>query len=220
MEHLDSKISLSEMSKKSRAQHMHTEWDEKVFQKISTNVNEKVNSLSTKETNIRNREAYQRYLDTSNEKGMLFRDIIMESEYDPLADAAARNIKTVSNANDDPSRRATQRKKEEDTTMGKLSAEFRVKNMLSPTSWGTGIIEATPFGHFNTDQKERKVNKGQVSTVHVGQFDVANDQTLTEKEFRMNNGRGKRTSFENPYQVDVALVEQKDHQTPIIFNQH
>jgi len=156
---------------------------------------------------------------------MLFRDIIMESEYDPLADAAARNVKTTVFGKDDPSRRATHRKKEEDTIMGQLTEGFRVKDMLAPTYWGEGIIDATPFGHFTSTHGHndtetdtvRKVNKNQTSNLPLGQFNVVNDSCYTDQEFGL--GKGKRTVFENPYRVDAALVEKKDYQEPIIFNQ-
>jgi hypothetical protein len=55
-----------------------------VYGKIQGRVAEKLDSVTPKQLTRRRNQEFQKFLDTTNTKGAIFRDIIIESEYDPL----------------------------------------------------------------------------------------------------------------------------------------
>lgn len=89
---------------------MHDEWTTGVFQKLNEPVLSKVQAMDARELSQSKHETYQRFLDITNKKGGLFRDIIIESEYNPLND-----VKFLSHRAkiDDPVKRVIRRREEE-----------------------------------------------------------------------------------------------------------
>lgn len=89
---------------------MHEEWTTGVFEKLNEPVVRKVEAMDSRELSRAKYETYQRFLDVTNKKGALFRDIIIESEYNPLND-----VKFVSHRAkvDDPVKRVIRRREEE-----------------------------------------------------------------------------------------------------------
>lgn len=109
-EELHEKLQLHEQSKNRQVQRMHDEWTTGVFQKLNEPVLHKVQAMDGKELSASKHETYQRFLDITNKKGGLFRDIIIESEYNPLSD-----VKYLSSRSkiDDPVKRVIRRREEE-----------------------------------------------------------------------------------------------------------
>jgi len=60
------------------------EWNLEVYGKIQGRVAEQLDSVASNELTRRRNKEFQKFLDTTNTKGAIFRDIIIESEYDPL----------------------------------------------------------------------------------------------------------------------------------------
>ena len=60
------------------------EWNLEVYGKIQGRVAEKLDNVTPKQLTRRRNQEFQKFLDTTNTKGAIFRDIIIESEYDPL----------------------------------------------------------------------------------------------------------------------------------------
>lgn len=89
---------------------MHEEWTTGVFEKLNEPVANRVQAMDSRELSLAKHEAYQRFLDITNKKGALFRDIIIESEYNPLND-----VKFLSHRAkvDDPVKRVIRRREEE-----------------------------------------------------------------------------------------------------------
>lgn len=124
---LKDRIDLKDASDERKRQKMFLEWTEQVYDKINGPINASLDQIvrrsrlglnsylqyrqGKKELNRRRREAYQTFLDTSNKKGALFRDIILESEYNPLADNPPIRSKCASL--DDPCSRVLIRRKQE-----------------------------------------------------------------------------------------------------------
>jgi hypothetical protein len=72
------------------------EWNTEVYGKISGRVAEKNDLVPAKEITRRRNKYFQEFLDMTNSKGAIFRDIIIESEYDPL-EPNRRSIKVSLN---------------------------------------------------------------------------------------------------------------------------
>jgi hypothetical protein len=105
----------------------------------------------SKALNQRKREEYQQFLDAMNEKGAIFRDIIIESDYDPLV-ANTKGIKFQSARIEDPTKRVLQKGEEEAKMIhpgGASTAQQKnCRDTFDVAQWATGKVEASPHGHF------------------------------------------------------------------------
>lgn len=89
---------------------MHDEWTDGVFRALNEPVTAKVAAMDARQLTQRKHDAYQKFLDITNKKGGLFRDIIIESEYNPLQDVTFLEHRA---AVDDPVKRVIRRREEE-----------------------------------------------------------------------------------------------------------
>ena len=149
-------------------------------------------------------------------KGAIFRDIIIESEYDPLE--PNRNcIKVRTEGLRDPVKRVLDKHHEETSMLddgskaagdddlgGKAKAKTRrrpkpvVRETLDITSWGAGKIEATPHGYFaklmddsaKPDPEAKTTSKTFDSQIPFDHYNVATGPDATSSEFPV----GKRTT--------------------------
>ncbi|RHY35253.1 hypothetical protein DYB25_002417 [Aphanomyces astaci] len=161
-EELEERLSLKEETAKRQKQRLYDEWSEKVFNKINGPINDRVKAMDAKALNLHKQEAYQHFLDTANKKGCLFRDIIIESEYDPLHDN--KSIRHVTHV-DDPCCRVIKHREEEEAIAneGKKVLDDSMEprgtgtaplilgrcDNLDTKLWASGIFESTPYGYFN-----------------------------------------------------------------------
>ena len=60
------------------------EWNLEVYGKIQGRIAEKLDSTTNTLRTAKRNSDFQKFLDVTNSKGAIFRDIIIESEYDPL----------------------------------------------------------------------------------------------------------------------------------------
>ena len=98
---MDRLLSLQEETKKLKTRRQFDEWNRNVHGAIMSNITERVNSMDSKQLNEKKNKDYDKFLDTTNRKSAIFRDIIIESEYDPLE--VNRNcIKVVTKKLKDP----------------------------------------------------------------------------------------------------------------------
>ena len=77
-------VELHDHEEKRKQEHFYQDWKEGVFDRIQQNINDQVDAQpQTGEGSAaaKRREAFQQYLDVTNGKGPIFRDIIIESEY-------------------------------------------------------------------------------------------------------------------------------------------
>jgi len=109
-EELRAKLELQEQSRARQFARMHDEWTDGVFRALNEPVTAKVAAMDARQLTQRKYDAYQKFLDITNKKGGLFRDIIIESEYNPLQDVTFLEHRTVV---DDPVKRVIRRREEE-----------------------------------------------------------------------------------------------------------
>merc|ERR1712167_321027 len=75
---------MGDMNKQTKLKRQFDEWNSEVYGKIQDQINERLDSTTAAQINARRRREYQKFLDATNAKGAIFRDIIIESEYDPM----------------------------------------------------------------------------------------------------------------------------------------
>jgi len=88
------------------------EWESNVHDRIQSEILNQINSRSYQEINQGRCDDFQKFLDISNAKASLFRDIIIESEYDPL-EPNRRSIKARTGLLKDPVKKSLQKAKDE-----------------------------------------------------------------------------------------------------------
>uniref|UniRef100_K3W8N9 Uncharacterized protein n=1 Tax=Globisporangium ultimum (strain ATCC 200006 / CBS 805.95 / DAOM BR144) TaxID=431595 RepID=K3W8N9_GLOUD len=221
---LHEKLQLQEQSKSRQIQRMHDEWTTGVFQKLNEPVLNKVQAMDSKELSLSKHETYQRFLDITNKKGGLFRDIIIESEYNPLND-----VKYLSNRSkiDDPVKRVIRRCEEENAIArdgANLSRESH-DSALSDSStyrpgkdligrgdnldvklWSKGVYESTPYGYFHkmmSSTANAESSKTYASRVKLDHYNVDTGPEVVQQELP----RGKRTNFDGCAIVPKTTIQ-------------
>lgn len=98
---LDVNLEMRERAQHRRQAQLYKEWTEKVYETIQAQIDRQLASLRTEGLSTRRRQLMEEYIRVSNQKRYgLYRDIIIESEYDPLL-AHQKLLKyKISDAND------------------------------------------------------------------------------------------------------------------------
>eukprot|EP00656_Telonema_subtile_P011226 TRINITY_DN15531_c0_g1_i2.p1 TRINITY_DN15531_c0_g1~~TRINITY_DN15531_c0_g1_i2.p1 ORF type:complete len:270 (+),score=83.05 TRINITY_DN15531_c0_g1_i2:246-1055(+) len=136
---------------------MHSLWTEQVYQKIQNQIAARVGDMDNGELNERLNGLFQKYIDTVDSK-MVFRDIIIESEYDPMenkgftvkVDAQARSESRWDGIVD-PLMEQIEKVMEIHQGEGRQKpishrGKMPGKSTLPVIEWESGKIEATPHG--------------------------------------------------------------------------
>lgn len=177
-------------------------WDTKVYGTLSNAIQKKVKAIPYHTINERKRGEFQQYLDQVTRKdGCVFRDIILENEYDPL-DSNRKDIRVRVPKLDDPTQRCLDKDAEErgmvggagddDPELGRRGGRYTLELPM----WATGKIEATPHGHFASMMGEKpppdeRMEKLRRSTVFMDHFTAPVGNEVAAKEFPL----GKKCDY-------------------------
>ena len=86
VEQLDYNLEMRDRADFRRKAALYKEWDEKVFKAVQTQIDQQLAAIRTEDLTKRRQELMEEYIRISNTKRYgLYRDIIIESEYDPLS---------------------------------------------------------------------------------------------------------------------------------------
>lgn len=153
---LDTYFEVHDIARCQGKQQLHREWHEKVYSVIQGQVNAQLAQLSSRELNKRRNELMEAYLSTSNQKPRgMFRDIIIPSEYDPLA-VRDMVIKYSSSSIVDPLKPEAMISPRSALTFSRRKAESpSVRPMLNVTQWGK--LDATPCRDFSPRKRSDMV---------------------------------------------------------------
>ena len=99
-----------------KQQHLFAEWENLVFKPIQDQIQAKLGEVSSEEIAQRRQVMFQEFIDQTNKKDTLFRDIIIESEYNPLK-AHDHTVHYSSKRLIDPCKRDLMKAKEEKSLM-------------------------------------------------------------------------------------------------------
>lgn len=162
---IESTLRDQELKMENKKRELHNLWSEQVYCKIQKQLADRLGNLNSQELNGRLNDLFQKYIDTSD-KHLVFRDIIIESEYDPLenkkftisVDAEARSNKRWDGIVD-PLCESIEKVLEihdkgllgqkeigESSLPISHQSKYPGKDMLPVQEWLTGVIEATPHG--------------------------------------------------------------------------
>lgn len=194
-------LDLQDAAEKNKVRRQFEDWNQNVYGKLQNRISERLDQTTSHDINVKRRQEFQKFLDTTNTKGAIFRDIIIESEYDPLE--PNRNcIKVDSSDVRDPCSRVVDKNLEESGMLDSPSAMAeaklaRTRDSLEVTMWGTGKIESTPHGFFakimaneSKPQGDKQKSKTWDSRIPFDHYNVAVGKAITDTEFP----RGKRTA--------------------------
>lgn len=188
-----------------KAATLHRAWEETVFDNISEQISTEVDRRhASGESGARWRAAQSEYLEACSRKDAgLFRDIIIESEYDPMTYTAA-NIKYKSKGIQDPVKLELIKPEVERKTIPGAHLAPRgplLKDTLHPVMWSK--LEATPYGRFNKMMAAAETKKSEAadrlrqSHVHFDDFErppVDEVTSMVTSEFP----KPKRTFAQRP----------------------
>jgi hypothetical protein len=176
-----------------RKQQLCREWQEKVFGVIQGQIDAQLASISVEEISARRRELMEHYIRVSNEKRYgLYRDIIIESEYDPMVAHNSLLRYQMSDSSDplkmelvDAQARGSNLERKKEVGRGTLSA----------TMWDK--LDSTPYGRFDRlDAGRPKVDFNPetftMSRVPFEHYKFTTDRKVLDREFP----RGKRMDCE------------------------
>lgn len=148
LDDLDKELNVFYETKKNKVRRQFEEWNTNVHGSIQVNIANQVSAIDSKKLNRRKNRDYKKFLDITNRKSAIFRDIIIESEYDPL-EPNRRSIKAKISILKDPTLLDQQKADSEGGMLGGKKKNLRRgKDTLPVELWASGKIEATPYGMF------------------------------------------------------------------------
>lgn len=196
---VDKNISLHEEAELNKVKRQFGEWNTNVHSRIQDQVSSKLNSKDYKTMLKEKNNDYQKFLDITNKKSAIFRDIIIESEYDPL-EPNRRAIKASTGKLKDPTKHILQKTIDEmvmlDPDYGKSGVNQGGKYTLPTEMWASGKIEATPHGRFGkmmaSANNEEKRKRAPRSKVVFDEYQYPQGKGVTDSEMP----RGKRSGVQ------------------------
>jgi len=150
---IDKLLERENFSEKRKRVELYTQWCEQIFDPIQSRIAKQIDGMTTDEIETRKRELFDAFLQESNRKTSgVFRDIIIEADYDPM-EAHKYNIKYKVTDLQDPLKKAKQKAMNEMEAQGKtkssIAASFacKTREMLDAKLWDK--VESTPHGHYS-----------------------------------------------------------------------
>jgi len=138
-----------EMAETRKKEQLYGEWCEEVFDKIQAQVGGALDLRSSQSIEARKAELMGQFIEATNTKDGLFRDIIIESDYDPLV-VREEYLRYSMKGIRDPVKRDIARQMTDRNGIGgkecKGLGKSRSREVLDVKQWHTGKLEATPHG--------------------------------------------------------------------------
>jgi len=196
-----------------RKERLYQDWMEQVFLPTQREIDDKLDSMTASDITAKRRQMFQSFLDESNKKPTgLYRDIIMECDYDPLAtckEATMRYGRVAVTA--DPTQSYNAREKAMLATIpGFPEKHFTATSTMKPCEerdkhlpvqkWTKPLLHDTPYGRYGELPTVTKP-KYNSSKVHMDHFNVLKGHDAHAEIHVETNVRGKRVFPQNPSAV-------------------
>jgi hypothetical protein len=155
LDDVDKDLALVDETKRTKTRRQFEDWNQNVHGKIVGKIAKEVNSMDKKALHEKKNEYYNKFLEITNRKPAIFRDIIIEAEYDPQ-EVNRASIRAKTSRLKDPLNIDFQKMESENAMLPpKPGGEAGKKKELCRDSlpaplWASGKIEATPFGMFSS----------------------------------------------------------------------
>ena len=118
MKDVDETLRVSETARAKKKAALYESWKREVYDKISSQIDDAVNRLDPHDVKRRLQTQYEAFLNASNHKAGIFRDIVIETDYDPFAHSSSL-VKVDLAGIKDPVKRDLQRHQEEQRWLSK-----------------------------------------------------------------------------------------------------
>ena len=189
LDNVDKDLDLYKETHRTKVRRQFEDWNTNVHGKIQMLISKQVDNIPTKQLNKKKCSDYEKFLDITNRKPAIFRDIIIESEYDPL-EPNRRAVKAKTKKLKDPTMIDQQKAEAEDAMLGSdvpKKVTRRGKDTLPVQLWAAGQIEATPYGSFaklmsNNNEGSGKITATMKSNVIFDHFNFPYGKSAIDKE--------------------------------------
>lgn len=208
LDELDHEFNRREEARTMKLKKQYNEWDEAVHSRIMNDIRSQIQAMDYKELLAKKNEDMQKFLDTTNRKASIFRDIIIESEYDPL-EPNRRAVKARVGTLEDPVKMVLNKHEQERnmlTSGGKSSwrssrqkPQTTTREVLDVQLWSTEKIKGTPHGIFSkmissTNKRHEEAGAAQLQTkrearINFDHYNIARGKEVLQAELP----KGKRT---------------------------
>lgn len=216
LDSIDESISLQQEAARNKTRRQFEDWNMNVHGKIQAEILQKLDAKGYKQLNKERNADYAKFLNITNRKSAIFRDIIIESEYDPL-EPNRRAIKAKTGKMKDPTLMILQKHEDESGTLVTKKKTQLGRDSLNVELWASGQIEATPYGRFNkmmgidggeagssqpNSSTQKAPNPTMRSAVNFDHFNYPKDKASLDAE--MPKGKRIVEPFRNPKEANVA----------------
>ena len=192
-------VDYKEATDRRRQRQMYKEWEEQVFDKIQRRVCSRVDAKSATDVEREKQVLYQEFLDATNRKDGLFRDIIIESDYDPL-NWREDTLRYSAKVEDPVKRELTKMANDREGIGGKGAGipKSKSKEVLDVKMWDK--LEATPHGKaaemFAASMAgiKKPISKTQLTTTKIDHYSIdGNPETATHELHGYYATKGRKT---------------------------
>jgi hypothetical protein len=211
LDDIDKDLDLVKETHRTKIRRQFEDWNTNVHGKIQMLISKQVDNMQSKQLNAQKCKDYEKFLDITNRKPAIFRDIIIESEYDPL-EPNRRAVKAKTKKLKDPTMIDQQKAESEEAMLGSDIPKKEVrrgKDTLPVHLWAAGQIEATPYGSF-AKMMDNSVGGGKLtatmkSNVVFDHFNFPYGKAAIDKEMPL----GKRVYPKKDYAKNPFIEEIK-----------
>eukprot|EP00752_Nemacystus_decipiens_P010646 g9482.t1 len=198
---LDHVLGMADEAQQSKTLKQFQEWDKNVHGAIQGRIDRTLAGMDPEDINERRRGDLDKFLTTTNTKAAVFRDIIIESEYDPL-EPNRRAVKARVGRLRDPCSRVLDKRAEEngllvDKGAGGMGAMLR--ESFDVELWEERKVHDTPHGFFakmmgreaarNKMGHAKTTSRTYKSTIRMDDYNIDRGMDIVTKEFP----KGKKT---------------------------
>jgi len=151
LDQIDHDLTLQAETQHNKVRRQWEDWNTNVHGEIQKRISRQVDAIDSKELNRRKNEDYSKFIEITNRKPAIFRDIIIESEYDPL-EPNRRAIVAKTHQLKDPTLMQLRKVEEAAAMVPGMQSNVKKtggKDTLPVALWATGKIEGTPHGRFS-----------------------------------------------------------------------
>lgn len=154
LDEVDKDLSLVDETRLTKTRRQFEDWNQNVHGKIVGKIAKEVGSMEKKALHEQKNLYYNKFLEITNRKPAIFRDIIIEAEYDPL-EVNRASIRAKTSRLKDPLNIDFQKMESENAMLppkpgGEAGKKELCRDSLPAPLWASGKIEATPFGMFSS----------------------------------------------------------------------